>query len=115
MSITKQDVYTAESLLHDLQTTVFFNKLASLGIEPRTEQEAELLWGAGDDVLRQYPRVSQEGVQVKQAGMNLFPEKAAKLTNSGFSNEAHEAAETLLQQAPQYYKAASILLAVNNS
>jgi hypothetical protein len=115
MPITEQDVNTAENLLRDLQITVFFNKLAAFGIEPKSEQEAEYLWATGDSVLQQFPRVSQEGVQVKQASINLFPQQASRLDNTGFTNEAHKAVDTLIQSAPQYYKAASILLAVNNS
>lgn len=77
MNFTQNDVENAGHVVTGLQTEVFFGKLASLGITPETEEERDILWSLGNDVLRDYPRDSEVRGQIKQASCETFGEHTA--------------------------------------
>ena len=113
MSITKEAVTAAEQLMTDIQSRIFFNKLASLGVTPETDEQAATLWETGDKILCDYPRLSDSGRTTKQASADTFGDLCSTVTSDGCSLDAHRIADELCRN-PDVVKATHILLAVNN-
>lgn len=107
-------VTEAEQLMTDLQADIFFRKLASLGVVPTTDEQAANLWELGDAILKDRPRLSDEGMALKQASLEEFGKLGSRLSNDGCSADAHTIAEKLCREE-RIVKAAHILLAVNNA
>lgn len=114
MSITQEMVTGAEQLMTDLQADIYFRKLASLGIVPTTDEQSANLWELGDAILKERPRLSDQGLALKQASLDQFGTLGSRLANDGCSEDAHKIAEKLCQDE-RIVKAAHILLAVNNA
>ena len=116
MPITHDMVAAAQGLVTETQARVFFNKLASYGITPSDDNQAGQLWALADEILKERPRLSQAGMQMKQASFDAFgDEHVSRLTDDGCSETAHALADQLIQEDPTLVKAAHLLLSINNA
>ena len=111
--ITKEMIDAAEEMMTGLQANVYFNKLASLGVIPATDKEAETLWKLGDRLLQEQPRLSEAGRATKQASLEMFGRNSSPLAQDGCSLESHAVVEELCKD-PNIVKAAHLLLAAQN-
>jgi hypothetical protein len=87
----------ADALLSDMQYRVFFQKLGQYGIHPANEKETADLLGLADAILVQCPRNSQQGMQTKQACMEVLG--VPETMQDGCSKDVHDAVEYLCKQA----------------
>jgi len=106
------NVEQANDAVFNIQSTVFFNKLASLGINPQSQQDAVDLWTLGVNLLNSAPRETQDGVMIKQASVSLFGNATSPIMRSGFSKEAELVAEELLTKHPESVEVVATLLSV---
>ena len=113
MSVTKEMLLEAERLFTNVQADVFFKKLAALGVEPKSEKEAQSLWAIGDRVLKAQPRASDSGRATKQACLDSFGKLASMVGQDGCSLDAQRITEELFKDQ-KIVKAAQLLLSANN-
>jgi hypothetical protein len=97
----------AQAMLNSMCNDIFFNKLASLGIEPDNEQEAAQLLQLGQSLLGQYPR-GEAGTHVKQACYG--DDAASAVASNGVAVEAYQALDYVYKTQPNLVKAAEILM-----
>ena len=114
MAITAEQVQAAFATMKDVQQRVFFNKLASLGVNPASDEERAMLWELGSRVLLNAPSRSQEAQTIKQASFNVFGDKISAVDAHGYSQEAYATVDELFKDE-RVVKSAHILLAVNNA
>jgi hypothetical protein len=114
-SNTAQDAYRqAMNVLEGVSSLVFFNKLASLGVEPANEQEAASLWQMGINTFKELPPGSAQYATVKQASMQVFGTFDAVPIGGGYSKEACALAEQVVT-IPAFREAVSVLQAIENA
>ena len=100
--------------MQEVQSRVFFNKLAELGFNPTSDEDRSMYWDLANRLVQQAPSRSDAARGVKQASFDCFGEKVAALASDGYSLEAYNTVEELCRDE-YVVKAAHILLAANNA
>jgi hypothetical protein len=113
MNHTQDMIENARKVLTGVQAEVFFDKLASLGINPQNDSQADQLWDLGAGIVAQSPRVSDAGQRVKQASVEMFGSKAVLYGSDGYSQEARDLTDRICQNS-EVIKAAHFLIAAQN-
>jgi hypothetical protein len=104
---------SAYNTLNEMRGKVFFGKLASMGIQPANQEEANMLWQFGMSVLNESPMGSEGYASIKQASVETFGKFAAIPSAGSFSNEALSYAEEIVK-IPAFREAVSTLVALDS-
>jgi hypothetical protein len=106
---TLQELEQTADAFRELQWGVFFEKLAELGLQPETQEEAAECLIAADQLVSQYPMSDDTRPRVKQAAMSVFTNvKSAGLMDDGYCVETHDIIEKLCGDR-EFVKDASLL------
>jgi len=106
MNINQNILNEATETLVDVEHALFFQKLSSYGIVPKSAEEATALLQRADAVLLKAPYASPNGKLVKSASAKHFKQEV-KLAQDGYSEDAHTIADQLLQ-LPELVKAVQV-------
>jgi hypothetical protein len=94
---TNQEVLNqAQNILVQAQAELFFGKLASMGIRPANQEEADQLLAIGSAALTKYPLTTQQGREAKLASCEMLNDTSSLPPENGFSEEAIKCGEVLL-------------------
>jgi hypothetical protein len=100
----------AQQVLQNTQNTIFFNKLASLGIKPQTQQQALGLLKEAAALLEMFPReVPQTQRAMKSASFKVFPNQTSEVCRDGYSQDTHQVVDTMMTN-PELVKCAALIL-----
>jgi hypothetical protein len=113
MAITEQDFRRAQETVINLQSEVFFRKLAAYGVVPNSEEDARFLLQEGGQILADMPRNTQQAVEIKQASYEVFQDPNRRPASDGFSADAHEVVDYIFQNQPELVKAAGVFVAAS--
>ena len=95
----------ADELMHEVAASVFFQKLATYGLQPSNDEEADFLLETGQTLLQQYPFAAENVVKAKTAALGA----ECKVAADGYSEESHRWTDELMKDQP-VVAAASMLL-----
>lgn len=95
-------------MIGQMQEFIFFNKLASLGIQVENEEDGRRYLAVGNAMLQQHP-IQTMGRNVKQACADAFGTNG-QVSEQGFSADAHQVAEYVFASCPDLVKAAEFLV-----
>ena len=109
----QETLTAADNAMRKTEFTVFFHKLASYGIVPSTEEQREALLIHGNELLAQYPFLSENGPLIKAACATELGSECEFLSN-GFTKEASEYVDELMKNQ-HVVAAASLLLAAQST
>ena len=108
----QETLIAVDNAMRKTELMVFFHKLASYGIVPSTEEQREALLIHGNELLAQYPFLSEDGPSIKVACATELG-SACEFLDNGFTKEAGEYVDELMKN--QHVAAAvSMLLAAQS-